>query len=357
MKRRRIKAVDISAIALCKRGKNGLQTLYKEEGKEFARIETYLSKLDPEKGDLFAVPYILHKIDSEGDFIDSEAVLEQIAKSFIRNGGELNIRHGSKALKPEQGEVLEVFQIQKSDERFKDWKDYDGNSVDVTGSTAIHIKLYDEDIKKAYEEDGWNGVSIEGRALVEEVEKSNDSSLDRVLDGLADFFGRRKETITKEEDEDMKPEDIDKIVNSLGEKFGLKPIEKADDKKTEKKEVEITFEGDPTKLEDVQAHLAKIKKAEGPDWKDPKSVQEYLATLEKEEKRSALPDPNEEGITPAVKQARQRYIDDLKKAEGASNQTPGDDGKKTDIKKANESADRVLSHLKQRGASVRENAA
>jgi len=63
-----------------------------------------------------------------------------------------------------------VFTIQQSDERFADWKDYDDNSVDVSGGAAARIQINDPDLRAAYREGEWDGVSLFGPAAVEQVD-------------------------------------------------------------------------------------------------------------------------------------------------------------------------------------------
>jgi hypothetical protein len=164
---RRIKRAEVKRLALCKRGKNGLRTLYKSDGTaEYAT----LTKGDAEKGELLTVVWPLGLADQDGDFADTKLAIDSIMSSLIANGGKMDIEHDGEVLPREAVEIVEVFEIQKSDPRFANWKDYDGVVQDVTGGAAARIQINDSDLRASYRNGDWDGVSLFGPAAVEQVD-------------------------------------------------------------------------------------------------------------------------------------------------------------------------------------------
>jgi hypothetical protein len=165
---RRIKFAEVKRLALCKRGKNGLTTLYKSDGT--AEFATMTKATDAEKGELLTVIWPKGLADEDGDFADTDTAIDSMMESLIANGGKLDIEHEGDVLPRGAVAIQEVFTIQKSDDRFRDWKDYHGNAVDVTGGAAARIKINDQDLRTAYRDGDWDGVSLFGPAAVEQVD-------------------------------------------------------------------------------------------------------------------------------------------------------------------------------------------
>jgi len=164
---RRIKRAEVKRLALCKRGKNGLQTLYKSDGTaEYAT----LTKGDIEKGELLSVVWPKGLADADGDFSDTKEAIDSIMSSLIANGGAMDIEHDGVVLDRDAVSITEVFSIQPDDPRFAEWKDYEGNVQDVTGGAAARIQINDPDLRAAYRDGDWDGVSLFGPAAVEHVD-------------------------------------------------------------------------------------------------------------------------------------------------------------------------------------------
>lgn len=165
---RRITSAFVKRLALCKRGKNGMTTLFKSENGQFEL--TTLVKGDAEKGELLAVMWPKGITDEDGDFADTEEAIRSMTASLISNGGQLDIEHDGKVLSPEAAYISEVFSIQPDDARFAEWKDYDGKVVDMTGGAAVKIQIDDPELREAYRAGEWDGVSLFGPAAVEQVD-------------------------------------------------------------------------------------------------------------------------------------------------------------------------------------------
>jgi len=259
---RRIKKAEVKRLALCKRGKNGLQTLYKSDGT--AEYASLTKATDVEKGELLNVIWPKGLADADGDFADTESAIDSMMSSLIANGGQLDIEHDGEVLPRDAVEITEVFTIQKSDERFHGWKDYEGNEVDVTGGAASRIKINDPGLRAAYRNGDWDGVSLFGPAAVEEIDTKAASQ--RVA---ARMGGSMQENdMTNEElqaalaAQEVKFAALLKsaIADALGAKEAKKPKEGEGEGDGNKPEVETapTFTGDvndPQALADYEASL------------------------------------------------------------------------------------------------------
>lgn len=240
---RRIRNAHIKRIALCKRGVNGLQTLYKSEDGDF-RIDA-LHKMD-DRGELLNLVYIPEHPDAEGDVADRD-VIKAFAHDFLRFHGEgVDIEHEGEVLDPSRAAVVESFLVAKGDERFKDWRDYRGNPVDATGGWATVIKIDDPALRAAYRSGLWNGVSMYGPAAVETIDP--EAASQRVLKRL----GNKEIDMTKEE--------MAALLKSFGAdlviavKGVLKPEEPAKpaESATASAEPRPVFKGDPTSTKDLR---------------------------------------------------------------------------------------------------------
>lgn len=171
--KKRLKNLKITTLSLCKRGKNGLKTVLKSQGSG-ATLEApsqFLVQEDSKvKGRLLVVNVAPDLPDVDGEETEAQVIL-QAAHEYLRDFRQLDIEHDGKVLPKSAAYLAESFIVNEGDTRFKDWKDYDGNSVDVTGAWASVIQLNDPDLIKSYEDGDWDGISMLGTANLE-VEKS-----------------------------------------------------------------------------------------------------------------------------------------------------------------------------------------
>lgn len=258
---RRIKNAIVKRLALCKRGKNGMTTLFKSEGGNFELMT--LTKGDAEKGELLSVMWPKGIADADGDFVDTDLAIKSMLSSLIANGGALDIEHDGKVLPPEAAYISEVFTIQKSDPRFADWKDYNGETVDVTGGAAVKIQIDDPDLRRAYRDGDWDGVSLFGPAAVEHVDVKAASK--RVA---ARMGGIQETEMTKEELQAL----LDAQEVKMTALFKSAVSELADGKK-EVSDAEVKAEKQPTFTGDVN---------------DPQALKDYEGSLRAFEMRKAI---------------------------------------------------------------------
>lgn len=319
-KKQRILRAEVTRVAFVPRGANRLSALYKEDGGlEFAP----LSKFDQEKGELLTIVYLPERGDAEGHQADA-GVIAKMAHSHARNGLALDVRHGANALTKEQAFVAESFIIQKDDPRFTGWKDDDGKPIDATNGWGQLIKIDDPAIRKLYGTEGWEGVSLyspPGKFELAPLEKSADVA-DRIVEAFEKALtGRNKET------------DVDEatlvkalaanntaLVEALAKALKPDPAAPAPAAPPAKKSDEekpLTFEGDPTNVDDVRAHGRKVRLAslaKEVNWSDAASVEKHalaVADLAKEDSLSKKPEVREKEAEIAK---LQKELKDLRKA-------------------------------------------
>lgn len=300
MTRRRIKKAEIKFVSLCVRGANTLPVLYKSDDNT-VEMQT-LSKLS-EDGLLTAVVYAPDLRDSQGDIADAE-VVKGMAYSYIKNGAKLDIIHDGKPVPSEKAFVAESFLIQKDDPRFKDWKDYTGKPVDVTGGWAIVVKIEDPTLRALYREGKWNGVSMAGPAVVE-TEKSQQD----ILDSFARIFSG-KLTLPNQEQE-MTPTELEAaiakanapLISALsGLVETLKPKAPAETK-TEAKKAEDeapVYKGKPDDEKALLKHerdLALFELRKLADLSTPEGAKEYREAVSALRKEWAAEDAKASGKT------------------------------------------------------------
>ena len=335
MTKRRIIRGEIEFITLCKRGANRLPVIYKEDGHFDYDMLVKTSDNFMEKGELLAVVYAPELRDMQGD-IASAAVIKDMMYSAAKRGESVDIRHDGKALSKDQVYVAERFIVQKGDERFTDFKDYDGNNVDVTGAWATVLKIEDQKLRDHYKAGDWNGVSMGGRADLE-LEKDDDTLVERVVNTFAKALG-----ITNKEDDDMNADEYKKLMEAnngvLAEAIGKSVGEaiakgsdvdpddkgKGGDDKTPKAPV---FKGDASKPGDVAKHadaLVTYELQKDVDWTDPKSISEYQEKVAEIAKAKA--EAGDEGKSEDVKKLEAgiaKLEDEKKKLLGKSQQAAG----------------------------------
>jgi len=320
---KRIKKARIDFISLVPKGKNKTPILYKEDGT--VEWETIIRK-SPEfedNGELTAVVYLSEYPDTD-EHVASKEVVKDMAYNFQKEGGQIDIRHDGKPVNKDRAYVAENFIIQKGDPRFSNLRNYDGENIDAADSWGVVIKLEDPELRKLYRDDGWQGVSMAGPALLVDEAKED----------------------TSKEEYSMKPEELEQVMeksntsllsgltNLVKEIFTFskkeEPPKKEDppappEKKPEEKEENPApaFDGDPTKAEDVQKHeqaLLKWKLEKEVDWSDPDSVRKHRETLKKADPKSKEEEKEEDPELVSARKEKEELEARIAKMEKASTQ-------------------------------------
>ena len=173
--KRHIMKAKIDFISLCPAGANDICTMFKSDdgGMEEVHLTSLVSKMT-EQGELLNVVYAPDMVDSQGDMA-SAAVIKDFAYDFAQNGAGIDIRHNEVPLSSNDIFVAESMIIQKNDPRFADFKDYDGNSVDVTGGWGTVLKINSEELREKYRSGEWGGVSMGGMMLYKKAAEKDEN--------------------------------------------------------------------------------------------------------------------------------------------------------------------------------------
>lgn len=345
MRNHRIKEGRINFISLCKRGANRMPVIYKADGA--FDVEMLMKAADDfaERGEVLGVVYAPELRDTQGG-IASATVIKDMMYDAAQRGESIDVMHDGKALTKDQIFVAERFIVQKGDDRFNDFKDYDGKTVDVTGAWATVLKIKDQTLRDQFKKGDWNGLSMGGVADLE-LEKSA-SLADKVVEAFVKKLG-----LSDNEDNDMDAAEYQKLMTennkvladaigkSVGEAIAKGGTSEGDDDKdkggntdTDKNKAPV-FKGDPAKAEDVEKHqdaLAKWELSKDVDWSSAESVKDYHAKLADLKKKADA--DADEGKSEEVKKLEAEKAEVQKKLDaelGKSNQGgTGGDGKDDD---------------------------
>jgi len=195
---RKIKKIRVEFVSLCPMGANNMRVLFKEDGKFEMPL---LSKGMTEEGELAALVYIPGVEDLQGDYADA-AVVKEMAHTFLEAGGKLDLQHNFKPIPKEKAFVAESFLIRGHDPRFAGLTTYEGAPVDPLNGWAIVIKVQDPELQRLYKEGGWNGVSLGGRAVMEEEDEKKS------------FWAGVKALFSRKEVE-MEPKELKSLLEGL----------------------------------------------------------------------------------------------------------------------------------------------
>ena len=162
----RVLKARVKFLSLVKKGANKMPVLYKDESASLIEFKTLMKAADGEDvGELLTVTWAPEFRDSDQTIASAE-VIKEVAYSHAECGFNLDLFHDGNALTREQAFVAESFIIQKGDPRFADWKDNDGNPVDVTGGWGNVIKIKSPELRAAVRSGELSGVSVYGPAIV-----------------------------------------------------------------------------------------------------------------------------------------------------------------------------------------------
>jgi len=293
--------LQVSFISLCKKGKNGFQTLYKEED---GTVELpMLMKADgiDEKGELTVCVYAPEKPDSESHWASAEEIKKALYKAS-KEGVNIDIQHDGHPLGRDKIYSAERFVIQKGDPRFSSMKDYKGNPVDVTGGWGEIFKVESEELRKECKSGKWNGVSLFGKAKTRvpaSAKKSEDP----------------EKLLAEDSDVALSKEEIQELIKgavSEGVAAGIKAsreIQKIEPQPVKKAQISSGFSGDPTSLKDVQAHFSCLKKAQlmtSVDWTDAEQVLNVVKALQETEQQAPRQTDREISLEKELRTLRSR---------------------------------------------------
>lgn len=281
----RIKQAKIKFISLVPRGANQFPVIYKEDtGDLNVSMLTKASDDFEDRGELLAVVYAPELKDSQGDIASAEVIKEMLYDA-AKEGVDIDIRHDEKSVDKQDAYIAEQFIIQKGDPRFFGFKNYQGEDVDVTGGWGVVIKVDSPELRKAYKEGKWNGVSMGGHARMatEKTEQEIEALVARVVQAQTQKPSKPEIDMDKEELEAILKEHTKSVLEEVGK---LLPQKKEEDpkKKEDNGPHAPVFKGDASNPEDLKAHqkaLVKFNVTKDVDWSDPEQVAKAAEELEK----------------------------------------------------------------------------
>lgn len=321
--KRRLKKAVINFLSLCPRGVNRLPVMYKADdgnGTGTVDIDTLIkaSAEFDDNGEITAVVYAPELLDSQNELASAEVIKEAMYDAAQR-GLNIDVRHNNKALPKTEAFIAQSYIIKKGDPDFTDMKDYHGAPVDVTGGWAVQIKILNPELRKAYKDKAWNGISMGGFAA-SSVEKSDDiiARLVEYLSGKPLPTPRKDTEMTKEEMEANNAVLIAGIAKAVADAIKPPEVKPAPVVKSDEAPV---FKGSLANAKEVRAHRFAVKRhelAKSLDWSNDESVAAYTEALEALNK--------EEGTDAPVKSETEiRLEKELKEARKRSNQIPAND--------------------------------
>ena len=346
-------------LSLVDEGANEVEPVLK--GKKLTKHGA-VAKLGKE-GLLHCLVYGPDTVDYHGDVARKRAV-QNLAHKYIPSmvGSGIDVMHNCRPVDRNAAHVCESFIIQSNgDDRFKGVT-VKGKVIEDTreleGWWAAIIKLNDPALRRGFEDGTWRGVSMFGDAIVREVDQ------DEFTTALAARRGTQPQPQPESDDMDEATlaAAIAKALAPLTDKVdALTAAQKpATPEPVRKSTPDLTFEGDPTDLADVEAHEERVFQA-SLDFNKPSDIAKWKTYLAKKAKAKAEGGDGENTELAKAKAdaaAAQARVAQLQKA---SNQGSGDvdtGGKETPEqrqlrirKAAKEAANEVLVSQGRRQAS------
>jgi len=203
-KRRRIAKARIDFVSLCTAGVNNMPVILK--GVDSLCIDPVFKAVGDTLLGVVAVPNV---DDLEGEFIDKATIAETSA-DFLARRGSIDIEHDGKALDG-AADIAASWIVDPGDTRFQGWTDNDGQPMDLDGAWAMEIKLNSPELRKAAADGTIGGLSMGGRALFEEINKST-------ADGPSAGSGSTADSASNPQSTDM---DETQLIGAIHKALGL----------------------------------------------------------------------------------------------------------------------------------------
>jgi len=186
--KRRLSNIDVLYISLVDKGANMKKIVFKgdnlPEDPPISKIVEIL-KTDVEKKMVYGIVYSPEETDSQGD-ISSESEIEKAAHGFMkyRRSGKIDKNHN---MEPEEGFTAESWITRENDALFKDDA--------PEGSWAVGIKIENDETWEEVKKEEITGLSLMGSANIEQLEKSQDSWLDNLIEKIGLKKGKFRDKI------------------------------------------------------------------------------------------------------------------------------------------------------------------
>lgn len=192
---KKLKDIEITHISLVKAGANNKTFIYKsiKDEPSYENIVS-IAKQNDEQGIVYGIVYEPDTVDAHGDFTTADEI-KKAAYNFMK---ALNNRNVDKehTFKSEDAYVAESWLIRKGDSLFPEAKE---------GTWAVAIQLESDAIKKSVKDGELKGLSMAGKAVKEEVQKSGeDKNITEIIKSaiasvFKSFEGKKTPELNKEE--------------------------------------------------------------------------------------------------------------------------------------------------------------
>jgi len=346
-KARRIRALDVTRIALCKQGKNGFTTVLKGDG-QFC-LEAIAKAVG--QSELLAVVYAPNQEDDDGHFA-SAAVIKAACHSYNRDHRTLDIEHDGRVLSTQDAYVAESFIVAKGDERFSDWKRYDGSPAgDLTGAWATLVKLENPVLQKACRSGELDGVSLFGQAAFDQAESK--AAAKRVADSLG-----KSRDVNNQEIEMTKEEMAEILSGFKAEMVAMVKSAVAGEPEADKgAPAAPEFKGDATNPSDLESFEKELRSYElNKSLKSGKLSADKVAELRKSLTASEPSDEEtgvEAGDSPEVRSLKQQLFKAKRRSNAPAAPATGEDSIEA-VAKAAADEGRAIANLfnEQRGQAA-----
>ncbi len=171
--------VDVQFISLVDAAANRREFVYKstlEVDPDF-NAQVDIEKVDEEKQLVYGIVYVPDEADTYGDAMTADTI-EKTAHNFMIKARNYNVdtQHDNM---PDDGVVVQSFILDKNDSRFPGAKE---------GGWAVVIKVTDPDTWEAVKNGDLKGISLAGKAQVEEVEDEDPDSLEKSIELIMTKF-------------------------------------------------------------------------------------------------------------------------------------------------------------------------
>ncbi|MEP0004574.1 MAG: XkdF-like putative serine protease domain-containing protein [Balneola sp.] len=219
--KRYLSNVDVQFISLVDAAANRREFVYRSAEKfdpEF-NAQINIQKVDEEKQLVYGIVYAPDEADTYGDAMTAET-LEKAAHHFLTKARTSNVdtQHDNM---PDDGVVVESFILGKNDSRFPGEKE---------GAWAVVIKVTDDETWEAVKSGDLKGISLAGKAQVEEVEDEDPDSLEKsielimstISENLKKIFksnGQKEEKLEKDFQTRVTAKEMRQAVWALEEEF------------------------------------------------------------------------------------------------------------------------------------------
>lgn len=208
--KRIIKAL-ITHISLVPKGANGKDFLIvKNQEREDSLIKSVpILKTDDDKRLVTGVVYAPDTVDSQGDFMEAEAI-EESAHEFMKNYRNIDIKHSFN--ENHNIQVVESY-IAKSDFKIN-------NELIKKGTWLMTIWVNDDEVWESVKRGEFKGFSMGGTGIREEVKKENEMTEEQIRELVKNEIGEAvKELkalfVNANQEEQEEEKEITKIENNV----------------------------------------------------------------------------------------------------------------------------------------------